>query len=124
MTSFLPGAAFIAALTITGPVWAQAPMTAEDLNRQELYRLATTTTPPVAGVPVFATAVGASAQAPQWPTVGSYPSNPAPSTPQSWSYDPYTNGSTACPQVNWGNSPPCREILSPTAGQPNYNPTR
>jgi hypothetical protein len=53
MTSFLPGVAFIAALTIAAPVWAQGPMTAEDLNRQELYRLATTTTPPVAGVPAF-----------------------------------------------------------------------
>ena len=71
-----------------------------------------------------ATGFGASAQAPQWPIVGAYPANPAPSTPQSWSYDPYTTGSTACPQVNWGNSPPCRELLSPTAGQPNYNPTR
>jgi hypothetical protein len=120
MTSLLPAAVFIAALTIAAPIWAQASMTAEDLNTQELYRLATTTAPTVAGVPAF----GASAQAPQWPTVGSYAANPAPSTPQSWSYDPYTSGSTACPQLNWGNSPPCRELLSPTAGQPNYNPTR
>lgn len=71
-----------------------------------------------------AIAFGASAQTPQWPTVASYPYHPAPSTPPSWSYDPYTSGSTACPQVNRGNSPPCREILSPTAGQPNYKPTR
>ena len=71
-----------------------------------------------------ATAFGAGAQAPQWPYIQSYPSNSAPNTPTSWSYDPYTSGSTACPQTNWGNSPPCREILSPTAGQANYKPVR
>ena len=71
-----------------------------------------------------ATAFSADAQTPQWPPIQSYPSNPPASTPQSWSYDPYTSGSTACPQTNWGNSPTCREILQPTAGQPNYNPTR
>jgi hypothetical protein len=45
MTPFWPGAALVSALTIAAPVWAQVPMTAEDLNRQELYRLATTTAP-------------------------------------------------------------------------------
>jgi hypothetical protein len=40
MTRFLRDAAFTAALTVTVPVWAQVPITAEDLNRQELNRLA------------------------------------------------------------------------------------
>jgi len=33
-------AAFIAVLAVTAPAWAQMPTSAEDLNRQELYRLA------------------------------------------------------------------------------------
>jgi hypothetical protein len=70
------------------------------------------------------TAFAAAAQAPQWPYVQSYPHNPAPITPPSWSYDPYTSGLSACPQSNWGNSPPCRETLVPTSGQPNYAPPR
>ena len=49
---------------------------------------------------------------------------PAPTTPPSWSYDPYTSGLAACVQSNWGNSPPCRETLVPTYGQPNYSPPR
>jgi len=53
MSSFLQGAAFTAALTIAAPVWAQVPITAEDLNRQELNRLATTTAAPVAAAPAF-----------------------------------------------------------------------
>jgi NAD(P)-dependent dehydrogenase (short-subunit alcohol dehydrogenase family) len=40
MTRLLREAAFAAVLTVAAPVWAQAPMTAEDLNRQELNRLA------------------------------------------------------------------------------------
>jgi hypothetical protein len=32
MTSLLPGAAIAAALTIAAPVWAQVPITAEDLT--------------------------------------------------------------------------------------------
>ena len=52
MTRFLREAAFSAVLTIAAPVWAQPPMTSEDLNRQELNRLAYAqqpgrTTPPV-----------------------------------------------------------------------------
>src|SRR5436190_17605011 len=73
------------------------------------------------------TTFGAGAQAPQWPSapyVQSYPYNPAPNAPASWSYDPYTSGMGACPQMNRGNSPPCRETLVPTAGQPNYSPPR
>jgi hypothetical protein len=95
---------------------ALAQTSAEQLNAAELRRLQTGGPPPNSMLTY--------AQAPQWPTVAWYPANPAPSTPPSWSYDPYTSGSTACPQFNWGNSPPCREILSPTAGQPNYKPTR
>ena len=95
---------------------ALAQTSAEQLNAAELQRLQTGGPPP--------NSIPTPAQAPQWPTVASYPANPAPRTSPSWSYDPYTSGSTACPQFNWGNSPPCREILSPTAGQPNYKPTR
>ena len=51
-----------------------------------------------------------------------YPGYAVPATPQSWSYDPYTNGSTACVQSNWGNLPHCNEFISPTYGQPNYWP--
>jgi hypothetical protein len=40
MTRLLREAAFTAVLTIAAPVWAQVPMTAQDLNRQELNRLA------------------------------------------------------------------------------------
>jgi hypothetical protein len=40
MTRLLREAAFAAVLTVAAPVWAQVPMTAEDLNRQELNRLA------------------------------------------------------------------------------------
>ncbi len=40
MPRFSRGAAFAAVLTIAAPVWAQSPVTAEDLNRQELNRLA------------------------------------------------------------------------------------
>lgn len=39
MTRFLREAALVTLLTVVVPVWAQA-MTAEDLNRQELNRLA------------------------------------------------------------------------------------
>src|ERR1700687_5254014 len=39
MKSLLRGAAFAAALTIAAPVWAQASITTEDLNRQELNQL-------------------------------------------------------------------------------------
>lgn len=101
---------------------ALAQTSAEQLNAAELQRLQTDGPPPYSMPPP--NSMPARAQAPQWPTVASYPAHPAPSTPQSWSYDPYTSGSTACPQVNWGNSPPCSEILLPTAGQPNYRPTR
>ena len=45
MTSLLPGAAIAAALTIAAPVWAQVPITAEDLTRQELGQLAATQAP-------------------------------------------------------------------------------
>lgn len=37
--------AFMAVLTVAAPVWAQTPMTAEDLNRQELNRLAPASQP-------------------------------------------------------------------------------
>jgi hypothetical protein len=40
MSHFLRGAAFTAALTVAVPVWAQVPLTSEQLNSQELNRLA------------------------------------------------------------------------------------
>jgi hypothetical protein len=48
MTYLLSGTAFLAALAVAAPVWAQA-LTTQDLNRQELNRLATTlvASPPV-----------------------------------------------------------------------------
>jgi len=49
MIRCLREASFIVALTVAAPVWAQPPMTAEDLNRQELNRLASAPQPgPVA----------------------------------------------------------------------------
>jgi hypothetical protein len=81
----------------------------------------------IAAVFSAVTATGAAAQAPQWPSlpyVQSYPYNPAPNTPPAWSYNPYTSGIGPCVQANRGNSPPCRETLVPTAGQPNYSVPR
>ena len=45
----------MAVLTVAPPVWAQVPLAAEDLNRLELNRLATTTTtaPPITTAPAF-----------------------------------------------------------------------
>jgi hypothetical protein len=40
MPRFLREAALTAALAVALPVWAQVPITAEELNRQELTRLA------------------------------------------------------------------------------------
>lgn len=68
-----------------------------------------------------ATAIGAQAQA---PIQGAAPYQARPATPQSWSYDPYTSGMTACVQANWGNLPHCNYFISPTYGQPSYWPTR
>ena len=53
MTHLLREAAFTVALTVATPVWAQVPITAEDLNRQELNRLATATANPVAAIPAI-----------------------------------------------------------------------
>lgn len=66
-----------------------------------------------------ATAASAVAQAPYQPAppAAAYQ---VPATPPSWSWDPYTSGLGPCVQQNWGNSPPCREFMEPTYGQPNY----
>lgn len=40
MTRLLRGAVLTAMLTVAAPVWAEVPTTAEDLNSQELNRLA------------------------------------------------------------------------------------
>jgi hypothetical protein len=53
MTRLLRGAAVAVALVVAAPVWAQGQMTAEELNCQELHRLATITAPPVAAAPAF-----------------------------------------------------------------------
>jgi|SRR5271168_324663 len=53
MTRFLREAAFAAVLTVAAPVWAQAPMTSEDLNRQEVNRLAYAQQPGRTAPPVF-----------------------------------------------------------------------
>lgn len=75
----------------------------------------------LAGAVVAATAATAAAQLPyQPPPAAVYQ---APATPPSWSWDPYTSGLGPCVQQNWGNSPPCRDFMEPTYGQPNYWPT-
>jgi hypothetical protein len=48
-----------------------------------------------------------------------YPYNPAPATPPSWSYSPYTNGMSACLSWESGDSS-CRDTERPTSGQPSY----
>ena len=45
MIRLLRNAAFTTVLMVASPVWAQMPPTAEDLNRQELNRLAITQQP-------------------------------------------------------------------------------
>ncbi len=49
---------------------------------------------------------------------------PAPSTPPSWSYDPYTSGMAPCPQKLPGDLTTCQQNMPPTSGQPSYWPTR
>src|SRR5215204_202826 len=58
-------------------------------------------------------------QAQGYPNVQSYPYNPAPATPSSWSYSPYTSGLGPCPQRARGDDR-CADTIAPTAGQPNY----
>ena len=48
----------------------------------------------------------------------------APSTPPSWSYDPYTSGQAPCPQRMPGDTLTCQQEMPPTYGQPSYWPTR
>lgn len=47
----IAGTVFAAALTIAAPVWAQASLTAEELNREELNHLTTSHGAPVVVVP-------------------------------------------------------------------------
>jgi hypothetical protein len=54
------------------------------------------------------------------PSIATYPANPAPAAPASWSYNPYTSGLTSCPQRGIGDTS-CAERIKPTAGQPNYH---
>jgi hypothetical protein len=64
--------------------------------------------------------------APPPPVVYAYPFLPSvtvnpyvPTTPPSWSYDPYTSGLGPCPQ-RFPGDPPCKETMHPTYGQPSY----
>jgi hypothetical protein len=77
----------------------------------------------IAAVLLAGTAIAANAQQ-QYPVYAyPYEGHPyyqtPPSTPLSWSYDPYTSGMSACPQRG-RRDPPCNETLFPTYGQPNY----
>jgi hypothetical protein len=65
MTQPLWGIAFAVALTIAAPVWAQAPTTADDLNRQELRQLTTKTTAPVVLHPAMGYSIASPAAPPQ-----------------------------------------------------------
>ena len=56
---------------------------------------------------------------PYLPSTTVYPS--VPTTPPSWSFDPYTSGLGPCPQRGPGDEP-CSERISPSYGQPNYWP--
>lgn len=69
-----------------------------------------------------ATATNANAQygqpgVPQTPTAPSATnpvSSPKPKYPPSWYYDPYTNGSTACPEGGEDLEPKCNALLPPS----------
>ena len=57
-----------------------------------------------------------------YPFSSPVPVNPyVPTTPPSWSYDPYTSGMSPCPQRHAGD-PPCSETLDPSYGQPSFWP--
>jgi hypothetical protein len=66
------------------------------------------------------TASGANAQygSPVVPAPTSPPVNPVPAArmkyPPSWYYDPYTNGSSACPQGG-ENEPKCNVLIPPSS---------
>jgi hypothetical protein len=55
-----------------------------------------------------------------WGPYYPYPTYPGPPRPPSWSYDPYTSGTGPCPQGMQGDSPPCRDRMPPSYGQPSY----
>ncbi len=74
----------------------------------------------LAGFALAAMTAAAAAQMPYQPPPGV--AYQVPAGPPEWSYDPYTSGMGACVQQNWGNSPPCRDSMDPTYGQPNYWP--
>ena len=48
-----------------------------------------------------------------------YTATPAPTIPQSWSYDPYTSGLGPCPQRSVTDQP-CSETIRPSYGQPSF----
>ena len=72
----------------------------------------------LAALALVAMAAAAAAQVPYEATPP--PAARVPATPPSWSWDPYTSGLGPCVQESWGNSPPCRDFMEPTYGQPSY----
>lgn len=75
--------------------------------------------PLVISMTILAVATVASNAQP-YPSGQPYPPGPAPVTPQSWSYDPYTSGMAPCPQGIPGDLETCAQKMPPTYGQPNY----
>jgi hypothetical protein len=68
MTQLLRGVAITVALTTAAPVWAQAPTT-DDLNRQELNRVAAKTAAPIVTPPAIGYSIVLPIAPPQvlWP---------------------------------------------------------
>jgi hypothetical protein len=65
---------------------------------------------------LLGTAALAHAQVPYQP----YPYTAVPTSPSSWSYDPYTSGLSPCPQYLPGDLGKCGDRMPATYGQPNY----
>ena len=87
-----------------------------------------------AGLVIGAAPANAQSQWPSYqyppppPVVYHYPFLPpvavqpyVPTTPPSWSYNPYTSGLSPCPQRLPGDDP-CSETMQPSYGQPSYWP--
>ena len=67
----------------------------------------------LAAIPANAEVQYYSPQAPQPPAKA--PPAARPKYPPSWYYDPYTNGSTVCPQGDqYGGPEQCKRLISPS----------
>lgn len=75
-----------------------------------------------AAICLAATGFAAQAQAPY--AYPGYAYGPAPAAPPSWSFDPYTNGMSACVQYRPSDPDSCKRQREPTYGQPSYGPPR